>query len=482
MRSVIDDGALVPALDRQVYEQVRHRLAPLCQSNRILRMADGRLIPSIGTWTGIVDVDGLTREGTFEVFDSGGAWAVLFGKPLLEAFEAVHDYKADVLWLPPRSIPENWKCIHNQFLQASADTGELVGLTTDIKQRTKFRGEGQVDQSKMKETTSIPSSPAVDIKQHERTKFRGVCARPPRTIPPFFTHVTKVTLRDVPINDALLLQPPPSAFPTFLTPLNAKHQPSIHSVSRGLSNLLLSQYCTEPRTPELATYDMARPPPFTCCDGYGLTLGIVGFWTRRAPARDIGRSSIPHIRIASAPPSEIGTILSARTAAVDARTPASLKLNTTLGDLPAPYTGVDPLAHAYPAMHMAQRRDRGYWCVVYCHLVPFHQRSLIFAHSFPSFSSPRACIDHPPKQDEQAALAPFTLWPMYTMRGILPHRTTPSLRLLPTHDIALFLSSRSFPHRPSPHKSRPSHAILDARTAFLDAYCSRPTHPFLSPP
>jgi hypothetical protein len=147
----------------------------------------------------------------------------------------------------------------------------------------------------------------------------------------------------------------------------------------------------------------------------------------------------------------------------------------------APYTGVDPLAHAYPAMHMAQRRDRGYWCVVYCHLVPFHQRSLIFAHSFPSFSSPCACIDHPPKQDEQAALAPFTIWPMYTMRGILPHRTTPSLHLLPAHDIAL-LSSRPFPHRPSPYKSRPSHAILDARTAFLDAYCSRPTHPFLSPP
>ncbi|KAJ7844343.1 hypothetical protein B0H13DRAFT_2411575 [Mycena leptocephala] len=34
----------------------------------------------------------------------------------------------------------------------------------------------------------------------------------------------------------------------------------------------------EPQTPELATYDMARPPPFPYCDGYGLTLGIVGFW------------------------------------------------------------------------------------------------------------------------------------------------------------------------------------------------------------
>ncbi|KAJ7639161.1 hypothetical protein FB45DRAFT_1023900 [Roridomyces roridus] len=148
----------------------------------------------------------------------------------------------------------------------------------------------------------------------------------------------------------------------------------------------------------------------------------------------------------------------------------------------APYTGVDPLAHAYPAMHMAQRGDRGYCCVVYYHLVPFHERSWIFTHSFPSFSSPRACIDHPPKQDEQAALAPLTIWPMYTMRGISPHRTTPSLHLLPAHDIALLLSSRSFPHPPSPHKFRLSHAILDARTAFLDAYSFRPTHPLPSPP
>ncbi|KAJ7898989.1 hypothetical protein B0H13DRAFT_2337272 [Mycena leptocephala] len=367
--------------------------------------------------------------------------------------------------------------------------------------------------------------------------------------------------------------------------LNAKHQPFVHSVSRGFSSLLLSsilQCAAEPQTPELATYNMARPPPFPCCDGYGLSLGIVGFWcvisiillllrpssnttasrsvnfsayrpqTLTAirttadrtgppalpllPARDIGRSSIPHIRIASAPPSEIATILSARTAGVDARSPDLLRRvprrpirrprspqhhprrlyhqlltteDTQITEAPisallvvvpepfpfhacrnipailspdaflnaflrpcvvvvsspvprpfrahiaftftagraqhfvaahaatvpdvllnlkrpsAPYTGVDPLAHAHPAMHVAQRRDRGYWCVVYYHLVPFHERSLIFAHSFPSFSSPRACIDHPPKQDEQAALAPFTIWPMCTMRGISPHRTTP---------------------------------------------------------
>ncbi|KAJ7656774.1 hypothetical protein DFH06DRAFT_991276, partial [Mycena polygramma] len=97
IRSVFDDCAMVGAIDKTVFNQIRHRLSPLAPTERILRMANGQLVPSIGTWTGVVNVDGLQREGTFEVFDSGGAWALLFGKPLLIAFEAVHDYKADVL-------------------------------------------------------------------------------------------------------------------------------------------------------------------------------------------------------------------------------------------------------------------------------------------------------------------------------------------------------------------------------------------------
>ncbi|KAJ7496158.1 hypothetical protein B0H11DRAFT_1909912 [Mycena galericulata] len=89
-------------------------------------------------------------------------------RTLLEVFQAIHDYKADVLWLPPRSIGDTWKSLSNQFLTVSADTGELIGLTMDIKQRTNFRGgqcasprqvhsplesipEEQVDQLEMQE-------------------------------------------------------------------------------------------------------------------------------------------------------------------------------------------------------------------------------------------------------------------------------------------------------------------------------------------
>ena len=34
-------------------------------------------------------------EGKFEVFDSGGKWVFLFGKPLLKAFNTIHNYAQD---------------------------------------------------------------------------------------------------------------------------------------------------------------------------------------------------------------------------------------------------------------------------------------------------------------------------------------------------------------------------------------------------
>ncbi|KAJ7906248.1 hypothetical protein B0H13DRAFT_2662882 [Mycena leptocephala] len=153
----------------------------------------------------------------------------------------------------------------------------------------------------------------------------------------------------------------------------------------------------EPQTPELATYDMARPPPFPCCDGYGLSLGVVGFchpatrpsharstspptarrhspqYERRPIAQDHPRSPFclratsgdllsltsARIPIASAPPSEIGTILSARTAGVDARSPHPLRrvprrpIRRPRSRAPSAASLVVPLAH-----HFSSRTHR----------------------------------------------------------------------------------------------------------------------------
>ncbi|KAJ7123806.1 hypothetical protein C8R43DRAFT_899512, partial [Mycena crocata] len=60
---------------------------------------DAVLVPSRGFWSGDVCLGGEWRPGRFEVFPSGGAWAMLFGKPLLTSFSAWHGYGEDVILL-----------------------------------------------------------------------------------------------------------------------------------------------------------------------------------------------------------------------------------------------------------------------------------------------------------------------------------------------------------------------------------------------
>ncbi|KAJ3902106.1 hypothetical protein F5879DRAFT_991305 [Lentinula edodes] len=56
-------------------------------------------------------------EGGFEVFDSGGSWNFLFGKPLLEKFAAVHDYQKDSILL--RGRKGNIREVFNEGLGAA---------------------------------------------------------------------------------------------------------------------------------------------------------------------------------------------------------------------------------------------------------------------------------------------------------------------------------------------------------------------------
>ena len=137
MRSVFDDGAMVNTIDCGVFTQVENHLSPLQKSSRTLRMADGRLVPSLGIWRGDVVVATVCHGGAFEVFDSGGAWALLFGKPLLETFKATHDYSTDTIRLPHN---EGWVSVANEFLPVGCLERMLVGLTTDIKQRESLKG------------------------------------------------------------------------------------------------------------------------------------------------------------------------------------------------------------------------------------------------------------------------------------------------------------------------------------------------------
>jgi hypothetical protein len=101
---LFDDGAMVDAMSTEAYNRIRHRLSSLERSTRQLRVANGNVVNPLGCWKGMVELDGTTVEGSFEVFDSGGGWDFLFGKRLMTAFAAVHDYAADEVFIPERQL------------------------------------------------------------------------------------------------------------------------------------------------------------------------------------------------------------------------------------------------------------------------------------------------------------------------------------------------------------------------------------------
>jgi hypothetical protein len=83
VRAVFDNGAMICAMSIDIFKQVKHQLEGWLPSTRILCMANGALIPSQATWTGTFEIEGVKAHGTFEVFNSGGGWSFLFGKPML---------------------------------------------------------------------------------------------------------------------------------------------------------------------------------------------------------------------------------------------------------------------------------------------------------------------------------------------------------------------------------------------------------------
>jgi len=140
VKSTFDDGAMVNAIDRRWFERIKHRLKTLDKSEHILRMADGRLVASEGVWNGKISINNVSHEGTFQVFDSNGAWSALFGKPLLKKFKAVHEYDLDTIKIPRE---DSWVELKNQWedkkkLQRSTHPNPNVDGTI---QRNNFKGD-----------------------------------------------------------------------------------------------------------------------------------------------------------------------------------------------------------------------------------------------------------------------------------------------------------------------------------------------------
>lgn len=95
VRALFDDGAMVAAMCTSVFNKVKHCLTNWGPSERKLRMANGNIINADAKWSGTIDIGRVRAKGDFEVFNSGGGWAFLFRKPLLQSFKAKHDYITD---------------------------------------------------------------------------------------------------------------------------------------------------------------------------------------------------------------------------------------------------------------------------------------------------------------------------------------------------------------------------------------------------
>jgi hypothetical protein len=123
-------------------------------------MADGRLVPSAGAWTGSVTAGDVSHRGTFKIFDSNGAWSVLFGKPLLKKFKAVHDYDLDIIKIPKGN---SWVILQN-WHQPKGTTQSLLPVNSNSSnnQHINFKGDHCTSPTRQV-LPNIQSSEPVDV-------------------------------------------------------------------------------------------------------------------------------------------------------------------------------------------------------------------------------------------------------------------------------------------------------------------------------
>jgi hypothetical protein len=139
LNSTFDNGAMVNTVDLHTFQTIKHHLNTPEKSNHIMCMADGRLVPSAGVWTGSVTAGDISHEGTFKIFDSNGAWSVLFRKPLLKRFKAVHDYDPEIIRILKG---DNWTTLQNQHQsKGRSQPWPPVKGNPTINQHINFKGD-----------------------------------------------------------------------------------------------------------------------------------------------------------------------------------------------------------------------------------------------------------------------------------------------------------------------------------------------------
>jgi hypothetical protein len=137
--ALFDGCAMVSAMCSTVFEGVRHRLGNWERSEKRLRMGNGTIVPSLAVWKGRAQLGGVIVEGEFEVFDSGGSWAFLLGKPLLRGFRAKQSYETDTVTIRGDNLKKE-KLLNEIKKQRAGGDKPGVNLTLDVKQWDNTKG------------------------------------------------------------------------------------------------------------------------------------------------------------------------------------------------------------------------------------------------------------------------------------------------------------------------------------------------------
>ena len=141
--ALFDGCAMVSAMCVTVFEKVKHRLGEWRMSDKQLRMGNGVIIPSLAVWRGKMRLAEVTVEGEFEVFDSGGSWAFLLGKPLLRTFQAEQAYETDTVSIYNNNN-KRITLLNEINIPRTGGDKPGVNLTLDVKQHDRTTGGSSI--------------------------------------------------------------------------------------------------------------------------------------------------------------------------------------------------------------------------------------------------------------------------------------------------------------------------------------------------
>lgn len=156
-----DDSALINAMSVTKFNDIKHRLGHYKPSSRRLCMANGAITGAIAVWEGEMEIEGVKTFSSFEVFDSRDSWELLFGKPLLTAFNAIHKYKDDTVTIEHGGI----KVVLENQVNNKRETGEMNQSSKDKEQESPAGNNGAHPLKEVATNSQINKTHAIDVIQ-----------------------------------------------------------------------------------------------------------------------------------------------------------------------------------------------------------------------------------------------------------------------------------------------------------------------------